>query len=308
MRIALSASVGRSGVNQANDVKLVKALINIHRRANDAGALPIDHTVSTGFLDAIGNVQRHVAGITAPDLLVSAGGQTFRALIAYRRSRQTVQAITAPARGRLTWDAEGTEGGAFHSRVLHVPSSASGLTIGRGYDMKHRGRPEIHGNLSAAGVPPVYAEKLSHAGGLAGAEAERFVIDRDLLDFEISPAAQLSLFMVTYTEHVKLAKSLADGTFARTEYGRVDWQRLEPAILDMLVDLRYRGDYTRRSMGFLQKHVVNNDLAAFAREIENVARWPGVPTDRRNRRIAFIDRAVAAASAQVRPVTSSPRR
>jgi hypothetical protein len=42
----------------------------------------------------------------------------------------------APSTGLLTWGAEGTEGGRFHSRVLQFPPGASGLTLGRGYDMK----------------------------------------------------------------------------------------------------------------------------------------------------------------------------
>lgn len=40
----------------------------------------------------------------------------------------------------MTFDQEGLEnpGKKYHSRVPHVPSSSSGVTIGRGYDMKYK--------------------------------------------------------------------------------------------------------------------------------------------------------------------------
>jgi hypothetical protein len=44
--------------------------------------------------------------------------------------------IPVPARGRLTFDAEGQEGGPWHSRHFHVPDATSGLIIGRGYDSR----------------------------------------------------------------------------------------------------------------------------------------------------------------------------
>ena len=54
--------------------------------------------------------------------------------------------------GQLTFDAEGMEKpGRFFSRRLHVPSSSSGATIGRGYDMREKSRDEIVADLVAAG-------------------------------------------------------------------------------------------------------------------------------------------------------------
>jgi len=42
---------------------------------------------------------------------------------------------TVPAKGKVTWNSEGREGGKYHSRKLLVPNNSSGLTLGRGYDM-----------------------------------------------------------------------------------------------------------------------------------------------------------------------------
>ena len=62
------------------------------------------------------------------------------------------------ARGQLTFDAEGNEGGKYHSRKPHVPSNNSGLTIGRGYDMKVRKVEQIAKDLMASGMDQAAAE------------------------------------------------------------------------------------------------------------------------------------------------------
>ena len=103
--------------------------------------------------------------------------------------------IPAPAAGRLTFDAEGQEGGPFHSRQFHVPTSSSGLTIGRGYDMKSRSKSEVRDDLVAAGVESAVAALISQAAGLVGSRAEEFIEENDLEDFEISPQTQLKLLM-----------------------------------------------------------------------------------------------------------------
>ena len=98
--------------------------------------------------------------------------------------------IPVPARGRLTFDAEGQEGGPWHSRHFHVPGATSGLTIGRGYDMKMRSKSEIRDDLIAADVDPPTAALISQAAGMKGEEAEEFIAENDLEDFEISPKAR----------------------------------------------------------------------------------------------------------------------
>ncbi|MEX0729512.1 MAG: hypothetical protein WED00_03675 [Aquisalimonadaceae bacterium] len=52
-----------------------------------------------------------------------------------------------PQKGLLTFEAEGTEGGRFHSRHLHVPSGMSGLTLGRGYDFRGDYTPAARAHL-----------------------------------------------------------------------------------------------------------------------------------------------------------------
>lgn len=93
-------------------------------------------------------------------------------------------------RGQLTFDAEGQESGPYHSRVLHVPSTSSGLTLGRGYDMKERTRSTVRDDLVVAGVPADMAALISQAAGRFGAAAEEFIAENDLEGFEVPPGAQ----------------------------------------------------------------------------------------------------------------------
>ena len=101
--------------------------------------------------------------------------------------------IPEPQVGRLTFDAEGQEGGPYDSRHLHVPTSGSGVTIGRGYDMKQRSRTEIRDDLTAAGVEPTMAALISQAAGRAGPEAEEFIEENHLEAFRITPIMASSL-------------------------------------------------------------------------------------------------------------------
>ena len=102
--------------------------------------------------------------------------------------------------GLLTFEAEGMEGGIFHSRKLHVPSDSSGLTIGRGYDMKEKTSYKIETDLSIAGVENEKTEVLAGAAKLSGPLARQFIIDKDLAEFEISIETQEKLFRISYGE------------------------------------------------------------------------------------------------------------
>ena len=206
----------------------------------------------------------------------------------------TPAAPEAPSIGLVTWDSEGTEGGRFHSRTLSVPSDSSGLTIGRGYDMKERSAAAIAADLSAAGVPGADAARISKAAGLAGAAARKFITDQKLASFEISKTAQVALFMTTYNAlKADVARICAKPDVVST-FGACDLAKTDPAIVDILVDLRFRGDYTGTSRGLVQKAAAQNDLSSFAAAVQKAANWPNVPKDRFNRRSAFLASALAA--------------
>ena len=97
-------------------------------------------------------------------------------------SRDTGNGATAePAdpykvtRGQVTFDAEGEETATRTSRDLEVPSDSSGVTIGRGYDMKERDADEIFRDMINAGVSEAVANKLKKASGLSGDTARAFI-------------------------------------------------------------------------------------------------------------------------------------
>jgi hypothetical protein len=203
------------------------------------------------------------------------------------------QQVQMPSIGRLTFEAEGQEGGPFHSRRLHVPTANSGLTIGRGYDMKLRSKSEIRDDLLAAGLEAAMATLISQAAGLRGEQAEEFIEENQLEDFEITSDAQLKLFEIEYERQAKDTQRLATKSDVTHAYGEVNWEALHPVIKEVLVDLRFRGDYTPSCRRFLQVHVAQNDLERFAKEIAEKSRWPNVPADRFERRKGYCANALA---------------
>ena len=197
-----------------------------------------------------------------------------------------------PEKGGLTFDAEGQEGGRYHSRHYHVPSSGSGLTIGRGYDMKMRSKSEIRDDLIEAGVEPGAAALIYQAAGKKGDQAEEFIEENGLEAAEISIEQQTALFNIEYARKEADTRRLATKADVTDAYGATDWELLDATIKEVLIDLRFRGDYTPTTRRFIQKCVADNDLGAFAREIGDQANWPNVPEDRFQRRKAICDAAL----------------
>lgn len=174
------------------------------------------------------------------------------------------------------------------SRVLHVPSSTSGLTIGRGYDMKEKSAQKIINDLVEAGVDEEHAKLLGEASGLSGDEAKIFIESNDLSDFEITMDAQEALFATTYEAMSNDVQRICNKDDCVAAYGPVDWENLETKIIDILIDLRYRGDYTPTSRRRIQKFVSANDLDSITADLSDRDNWSNVPEDRFNRRRDFL--------------------
>ncbi|MCP4321688.1 MAG: hypothetical protein GY787_07520 [Alteromonadales bacterium] len=194
-----------------------------------------------------------------------------------------------PLVGKVTFESEGAEGGPYHSRTLHVPSLTSGLTIGRGFDMKTKSALKIKQDLISAGVDQKNAVLLSKATGLSGASAKAFILTHKLDKFEITQQAQVKLFNISYKEEEAETKRLCTKPDVVTKYGKCNWMTLDAAIKQILVDLKFRGDYTGGTRKFLQKHVVANDTKEFLKAISDRTNWmqQRVPQDRFQRRIIF---------------------
>jgi hypothetical protein len=209
-------------------------------------------------------------------------------------STDTSPSDATPEFGLLTWDAEGMEGGRFHSRVFCVPSASSGLTIGRGYDMKEKTAATIAQDLAASGVSSADAALISRAAGLSGAAASKFIADNKLEKFEISKPCQKNLFLIIYGRLKADVERISAKPDVVAAYGACDWSRIDPAVIDLVVDLRFRGDYNGSTRALVQTLVARSDLPGLARAMKVRADWANVPNDRFQRRCNFLDQALAA--------------
>jgi hypothetical protein len=207
--------------------------------------------------------------------------------------RQPLSTSTSVAtRPSLTWNAEGLadRSSRFYSRVPHHPSHDSGVTIGRGYDMQHRSREEVLSDLIHAGVSYRLAQRLSKGAGLRGVDAAHFVEGTRSMphSWEISAQAEQLLFVREWERMREDVRRISERSEVRRSYGSVDWNALDPRILELVVDLRYRGDYTPRTRRFIQPILVHNDWAALGPMMSNRGLWPDVPEGRFKARQEFM--------------------
>lgn len=209
--------------------------------------------------------------------------------------------------GQLTFDVEGNDvsKSAYFSRVCHWPGGVSGVTLGRGYDFGQRGKDATIAHLDAAGISGAQKTTLLGAVGLKGKAAGDWVKANKAKVGEITHEQQKALFEVVYTEHADDVKRLSNKKDVEDKYGEVDFAKLHPAIMDMLVDLRYRGDYHSRSRAWIQPMAVKNDLKGMAAAMAD-EKWKsdyGVPEDRFRRRKDYM---AAALKGGTKPSLTAP--
>jgi len=145
--------------------------------------------------------------------------------------------------GQVTFDAEGSEDprSPYFSRQIHWPGNAeSGVTLGRGYDMGNRTEQQVAKDLEASGLTPDKAAAFAKGAGKKGAQAQKFVQEnRAALGF-ISTLQQKNLFERIYPDYVARARLNYD-KWTKDEPDRCEWDELDPAIRDILVDFVYQG-------------------------------------------------------------------
>ena len=73
----------------------------------------------------------------------------------------------------------------------HWPKGASGVTIGPGYDLRHRTAAEVVRDLTAAGMDAAMAGRLAKGCGLGGADAKAFCAANP--DLRVTPAQERAL-------------------------------------------------------------------------------------------------------------------
>ncbi len=180
------------------------------------------------------------------------------------------------SKGQFTFDAEGPKGVACKPTV---PTDDSGLTIGRGYDLKKKKAAQVVSELTEIGLSQEDAELYAKAVGLKGKDARKFMAEHALPDLDAGQ--QKELFEVSYDEKEREVRRICNKADVVQKYGRVDWKKLNPAIFDMVVDLAYRGDYTGDkghppTRQKIQQYIVANDLKGFTAAMADKDLWKNV--------------------------------
>jgi hypothetical protein len=71
-------------------------------------------------------------------------------------------------------------------------------------------------------------------------------------------------------------------------YGKTDWNALNSAIKNIVIDLKFRGDYTGVARKNIQKCIAENDLVVFKGQLKDKTKWSNVPQDRFDRRNKYL--------------------
>lgn len=208
--------------------------------------------------------------------------------------------------GQLTFDAEGSDSSC---RQPHWPGGKSGVTIGHGYDLKHRTEQEVVTDLKAAGFPESSIEIFSMCCiGLEGEAAHKKVAELKNLNLpDATPKQQKKLFEISYPRYLKEVKRIcADEQNSKVarKYKPANWDTLDPRIKEVLVDLTFVGHYVEESREHIQPAVVKNDFETFKAILENETLWTKkkeeggifgeqrkpVAPDRFKRRVEFLNK------------------
>lgn len=163
-------------------------------------------------------------------------------------------------RGALTSMGEGSDAETSH---IHRPGTeASGVTIGKGYDIGSRTPEQVIADLTAAGLPEATAREISQGAGLRGDAAQAFADAHASSVGEIPVDVQVRLLGSLLPEYTERARTTATsttpdsqnrnaagreamagapaGTFRMTDE---QWNNLHPATTELLTDLIYQGGY-----------------------------------------------------------------
>ena len=151
--------------------------------------------------------------------------------------------------GQITFDAEGVdyltavepfrqpENMPHFSRILYWPGKNSGVTLGRGYDMKKRSPGHILTELRQAGIEEYKAVICSKASGLVERRATTsFVKAYGPLVGKITHLQQVRLFEIAYREKLEFAKGVYSRQ-SKSVVNPISWSTLDSRIKEVLLIL-----------------------------------------------------------------------
>lgn len=205
--------------------------------------------------------------------------------------------LTVP-KGQLTFDAEGNDNkdSPYFSRHIHWPGGVSGVTIGRGYDLGQQNDPSS--DFDSIELSQPLNNWLVESKGLSGQDAKNRYksADNSIRGYEITRKQQYDLFVITYNRLEADVKRICQKVDTIRMYHpnpnatpEQAWNDIPEKIKEVLVDLRYRGDYTPHARSLIQRYAYSGDLSLFGTVLSNKTMWPNVPQDRFLRRVRFYE-------------------
>lgn len=258
----LFTSVGTCGTNQASEVKkLQRMVMNAGYRLATGRQLSVDGICGQQTVEAIRWYQR-LLNLSPSGLVTPLSVYFMDALTAMSPDNQLHEAggLLRVSQGQFTFDNEGRDYRTvavpfragptpWFSRVLHWPGGYSGVTLGRGFDMKLRSAGEIYSTLRQAGLEEHKAVICSRATGLSGRAAGQFVTVFGPMIGEITHQQQIRLFEIAW--HTKI--HYARGVYLRHSADiaqRLTWKQIDGKIKDIFIDTLYQGN---RNAGVMAK-------------------------------------------------------
>ncbi|EKM6428301.1 peptidoglycan-binding protein [Cronobacter sakazakii] len=251
----LQSSVGVCGVNYADDVKALQELMMKAGYQTATGrSLKVDGICNNETKEAIIWYQRLLT-LSRSGLVQPLDQWFIEALKNASQPEWHPRITSGPLHVReaqFTFDNEGTDyitvtdpfrphPYPWFSRILHWPhSAASGVTLGRGYDMGNRSAGEIFATLRQAGIEEYKAILASKAAFLKGREAASFVKFYGPLFGEITHQQQIRLFEIAIQFYISRAKRVFNKNKAKMAYA-ISWENMRPALRDIFIDSLYQG-------------------------------------------------------------------
>ncbi|MBP2170259.1 hypothetical protein J2125_003451 [Erwinia toletana] len=277
-----SGSVGVCGTNNLGEVKEVQRII-IHAGYHLATGrtLTVNGQCGAETAEAIRWYQR-LLNMSPTGLVHPADSWFIQALQnatgTHWRPRHTAGSLHV-SEGQVTFDAEGLDyitavepfrqphSTPQFSRILQSPpTSSSGVTLGRGYDMGGRSAGEIFSTVRLAGIEEYKAVICSKAEYLKGHQAGAFVKAYSPLVGEITHQQQIKLFEISYKEKRDYVRDVYIRQSGHIK-DPVKWEFIDIAVKNVFVDILYQG--SRTTKGLVEIIAAGQGAPAVAHYIEN---------------------------------------